>query len=313
MPETLSCPECQRKVRLPDHLLGKRVKCPGCGGTFMATVPAPANTAPVPAELETEPFEAVQGRPRDQEPEDDLDFPRDTGADIPAADVSAWFGVRAGVKLQALSHVVLAGGATLLLLLSLISLASSSLGDNTFMKLLAGLSNLAMQGAWILAVVAGCFLLGTPPRRSARGLALGMLVMSALVVLEMTSGIHSSPAGSGRGGAPFGAGIIPAYLAEIARLTVLALLLRAMCLNLGQGGLGTRAQLVALLTACIMPGVFVLTLLIFGVVTSLSETVVVLFLVLNLGSWIGMLVFGGIVMLGLAQKLDRKLPRNEPD
>jgi predicted Zn finger-like uncharacterized protein len=34
MPEIISCPECERKLRVPDHLLGKKVKCPGCGTMF---------------------------------------------------------------------------------------------------------------------------------------------------------------------------------------------------------------------------------------------------------------------------------------
>jgi hypothetical protein len=34
MPEIISCPDCGRKLRVPDHLLGKRVKCPGCGTMF---------------------------------------------------------------------------------------------------------------------------------------------------------------------------------------------------------------------------------------------------------------------------------------
>jgi hypothetical protein len=34
MPEIISCPDCERKLRVPDHLLGKKVKCPGCGTMF---------------------------------------------------------------------------------------------------------------------------------------------------------------------------------------------------------------------------------------------------------------------------------------
>lgn len=34
MPEIISCPHCDRKLRVPDHLLGKKVKCPGCGTMF---------------------------------------------------------------------------------------------------------------------------------------------------------------------------------------------------------------------------------------------------------------------------------------
>jgi predicted Zn finger-like uncharacterized protein len=36
------CPSCSRKVRVPDELLGKMVKCPTCGHTFAATQPSPA-------------------------------------------------------------------------------------------------------------------------------------------------------------------------------------------------------------------------------------------------------------------------------
>src|SRR5947207_2822506 len=76
MPETWTCPECQRKVRLPDHLIGKRVKCPSCGGTFTATsatVPAPAF---VPAPAPVAPFEPMPApmpapQPPDEEQEQD--------------------------------------------------------------------------------------------------------------------------------------------------------------------------------------------------------------------------------------------------
>ncbi len=41
MPETIHCPQCSRELRVPETLLGKRVKCPGCGTTFTAPAPAP--------------------------------------------------------------------------------------------------------------------------------------------------------------------------------------------------------------------------------------------------------------------------------
>ncbi|HZT81593.1 MAG TPA: hypothetical protein VFA26_15310 [Gemmataceae bacterium] len=36
MPEIIQCPECGRKLRVPDDMRGKRVKCPGCGAPFTA-------------------------------------------------------------------------------------------------------------------------------------------------------------------------------------------------------------------------------------------------------------------------------------
>jgi predicted Zn finger-like uncharacterized protein len=43
--ELVSCPECQRKLRVPNDLIGKNVKCPTCGHTFIAD---PVNQAPPP-------------------------------------------------------------------------------------------------------------------------------------------------------------------------------------------------------------------------------------------------------------------------
>jgi predicted Zn finger-like uncharacterized protein len=36
MPETINCPECAKTLRVPDHLLGKTVRCPSCKVTFTA-------------------------------------------------------------------------------------------------------------------------------------------------------------------------------------------------------------------------------------------------------------------------------------
>ena len=40
MPVIVSCPECEKKLRVPDNLIGKKVKCPGCQGMFTANADA---------------------------------------------------------------------------------------------------------------------------------------------------------------------------------------------------------------------------------------------------------------------------------
>jgi predicted Zn finger-like uncharacterized protein len=47
MPEVVNCPQCERKLRVPEELLGKKVKCPTCGNTFTAEA-GPAGAAPPP-------------------------------------------------------------------------------------------------------------------------------------------------------------------------------------------------------------------------------------------------------------------------
>src|SRR5579885_597413 len=45
MPTLVNCPACERKLRVPDNLLGKKVKCPGCLKPFTAGE-APADELP---------------------------------------------------------------------------------------------------------------------------------------------------------------------------------------------------------------------------------------------------------------------------
>jgi hypothetical protein len=45
MPTITECPSCERKVRIPDQLLGATVKCPTCGAQFRATTSAPGGVS----------------------------------------------------------------------------------------------------------------------------------------------------------------------------------------------------------------------------------------------------------------------------
>ncbi len=50
MSNVISCPKCDRQLRVPDDLLGQSVKCPGCSETFTAeaskTEPPPPSSRP---------------------------------------------------------------------------------------------------------------------------------------------------------------------------------------------------------------------------------------------------------------------------
>src|SRR5262245_18490898 len=83
MPEIVNCPKCERKLKVPDTLIGQSVRCPTCGETFTATLSAPAPSRPAPAPEEEPPPErpresssrgrALVRRSRDQEDDDDDD------------------------------------------------------------------------------------------------------------------------------------------------------------------------------------------------------------------------------------------------
>jgi predicted Zn finger-like uncharacterized protein len=81
MPEIIACPECTRKLRVPDDLLGKAVKCPTCGLAFTAELPAPPPPPTTPYDAAPPPRTPDDvGSPRsrrEQDPwDDDDDFPR---------------------------------------------------------------------------------------------------------------------------------------------------------------------------------------------------------------------------------------------
>lgn len=109
---TISCPSCQRTLRVPENLLGQAVKCPSCAHNFTAPEhvedeppPPPASdrpsrrAAPPPPEeeYEDEPRPSKR-RARDEDYEDDYDAPRRRRrADKPG-------------KVQAIGIMMLVGG-----------------------------------------------------------------------------------------------------------------------------------------------------------------------------------------------------------
>jgi hypothetical protein len=131
MPQIVSCPDCGRKLRVPDHLLGKNVKCPGCGQKFPAEAaeapeeePAPARARRDSAAYKTADDDAPKSRGRRTEPVDE-DYPvskrrRDDddddrgGAVVSKADIrQGWERVRLGVNLVIIANWVIVGSVIL--------------------------------------------------------------------------------------------------------------------------------------------------------------------------------------------------------
>jgi predicted Zn finger-like uncharacterized protein len=73
MPEIVSCPDCDRKLRVPDNLLGKKVKCPGCGNTFTAETngAAPGRGSAAIRREEDDEDDLPRGKRRREEDDDD--------------------------------------------------------------------------------------------------------------------------------------------------------------------------------------------------------------------------------------------------
>src|SRR5262245_25987646 len=71
--ETISCPDCQRMLRVPEELHGKLVKCPTCGKTFTAEVtPAAPPPSQVPVEQQP-PWEQPNADAFEEAPEEEYE------------------------------------------------------------------------------------------------------------------------------------------------------------------------------------------------------------------------------------------------
>jgi len=67
MPEQIKCPSCGTKLRLPENLLGKIVKCPKCQTSFTAAVDEPVD----PEGIVSEPVPPARKRPPAREEPDE--------------------------------------------------------------------------------------------------------------------------------------------------------------------------------------------------------------------------------------------------
>jgi hypothetical protein len=79
MQEIINCPSCQRRLQVPDSLIGQDVQCPTCGATFVASVGGqpskPVERLPEVgvSARETAPEEA-DDKPRRRRPAEDDDY-----------------------------------------------------------------------------------------------------------------------------------------------------------------------------------------------------------------------------------------------
>jgi hypothetical protein len=161
MPSVINCPACERRLNVPDALVGEAVKCPTCGETFTADLdsppPRPAEEEQAPLRLKEEDEPAPRRRPPERDREDEPDeFPsprRRRRPDKPG-------------QITALGVMMLVGGIFGVLLFLGVPLASGGLccmWPGTYYSLVMG----------ILAIIKGAQLLGDdahrmpPPRTTA--------------------------------------------------------------------------------------------------------------------------------------------------
>src|SRR5437868_168959 len=100
MADITTCPNCQRKLQLPDQADGQEVQCPACGETF---TPEPGRRRAAPtleAQLADDPVTQGAGAREAAQPWQGL-----AHASVPEQ-AQVWRSVRTGVTFQFVAHAL---------------------------------------------------------------------------------------------------------------------------------------------------------------------------------------------------------------
>jgi hypothetical protein len=156
MPEITPCPKCGRKIRVADELLGKKIRCPRCGVTFVVEAPEqqleeaiaerPGRSSRGRLDEEEEP------RARRRDDDEDDEGPRPARRRPPPASAGSWERVRRGIGLMLIAIAIAIVGwiavfVTTLLAMALtagVALSSMSGKDMNALNAAIGTSVVAM-------------------------------------------------------------------------------------------------------------------------------------------------------------------------
>jgi predicted Zn finger-like uncharacterized protein len=178
----LHCPSCERRLRVPDNLLGAKVKCPTCGTVFLGEA-SEAPSAPTEEKVVSPPapldhLEEVEDQPPpDREDEEPRRRKRRSVRRRQDDEDDDEYGIRKRVsyekpgKVQAIAIMMLVGGILAILLalgLGIGSGAMCCLWPGTYYSIVMG----------ILAILKGSQLLGDKAhlQPAPRGIAIMMII-----------------------------------------------------------------------------------------------------------------------------------------
>lgn len=201
----IACPECDKSLQVPDGLVGKKVQCPQCTNTFIATLPAadeaPEQRAATPAPPDMERKRTARGAARatnrrdddddDDDDHDDRDRLDDDDDDRPSRRSISRRDNRGKVpgKVTAISILTMIGGvfATFLGIMWLVTMGLGTCGlgclwPGFYYSLVAG----------IMAIVKASTLMGANARNVTPPVGIGVMLIINIIngdVIGVTIGI----------------------------------------------------------------------------------------------------------------------------
>lgn len=212
MAEIIACPSCAKQLSVPETLLGKAVKCPGCANVFTVHPQQVAPTDPFgglveePRRPPREEYEPPRrGRRHDYEEDEDYPRSRDTGSRVFGDEKTGWQTVRTGMSLCIMGMWLITGGLFIYLLVILIffvgaSAAGASRSGNGMaatglgIALFGCVTFLLWIGGSILHLIGQGFGMGAPDSRGGlKGMAVGSMVCTIVGMMIAVVGAMVTP------------------------------------------------------------------------------------------------------------------------
>jgi hypothetical protein len=312
MPQAIQCGACQRRIRIPDNLPPNRqFQCPACGAALMLQPPAPQPpTTPFA-------FSDSPAEPPVMLPAPDAPAAPGGGAEEGALDVDSLRSLRRGCILHAFANSLYVFGLLLFMILYFVASSESSTPPSraasaedigVFVNLLTLLMLFSILGNWIGAVIAAGAWMAAPWRFGARGTAIALMVVTALVILKPEIVTTLNPAGPGSGSKASWFVVITFYLLEGTRLYLLGSFIHAAGRNARRGSPPTAGANILALIAPIVLGVVFLIEFFMGQ-TEMSTGKVTTILVLNVVALTAVLGWGIVCLFTLSAALKRSTSR----
>ena len=195
MPQLISCPECSKNLQVPEELIGKKVQCPECKNTFVATLPEPEDRSDPPPKTSTVKKKTTGGgvskktqKSYDDEDDDDDDRPRrrrrddddDDDDDYDRPSRRSRRGEEKPGKVTGIGVIALVGGILAIMLFFGLGAGSTGLcclWPGTYYSLVVG----------ILAIVKGSALLGSSAQANAPPIGIGVMMIVNIINLDITN------------------------------------------------------------------------------------------------------------------------------
>jgi predicted Zn finger-like uncharacterized protein len=337
MPEIISCPDCARQLRVPDNLIGKKVKCPGCNVMFTAAAAGPQAVVTRedyqevrPRRREEEYDDRPRRRPRDDYGDEEYDRPRrrqyddeyDGYREDPRRQRIGWRKVCTGINIYTIALWIWSGALVLMLLGLLLAWALETHGGDVVIQVVGILFLFCAIADLVLRTVGSGLCMAVPgkPGTGRKPLAITAFSLYAThaALLLVTFLLLITDTGVATLGNPLrmiedlNVLLLLGWMVGLAALVVFLLANRSMAIGARARGLGGNFMALMITFVSAVAAALVFEVILRGIARSVSSVsgaramfvLSIVFLVISVGCWIGLEIWYALTLQQLRATIE---------